>query len=182
MEKIISPLQFLDKGPEVNNLHQAILAIWNKIQSAGIKDIFAESDFRETFDREMADRTYGQATQQLVSAFQQSFMHTVPTGNIDDPTANAINTLLVKYKLVDTPPTPPAVYSVSGTVYDQWIEPMADTPVMIFDKDMRSEHLLAEGKTDAKGAYSITYSKNQLSQQDKGGANLIVRVYGSDGD
>ena len=70
---------------------------------------------------------------------------------------------------------------VSGTVYDQWIEPLAGAPVMLFDKDIRSEHLLAEGATDDKGSYTLTYSADKLTNQDKGGANLIVRVYGHDG-
>jgi Tc toxin complex TcA C-terminal TcB-binding domain/Neuraminidase-like domain len=72
-------------------------------------------------------------------------------------------------------------FKVYGIVYDEWIEPMKGAPVMVFDKDIRSEHLMGEGETDDKGNYSISYSKHKLSRPDKGGADLVVRLYGHDG-
>jgi hypothetical protein len=181
MQIILYPLQSGDKGPEVRNLHEGFLALAGKMNIREFQSLVTNPDFLETFAGERRQEAYGEATRQIISAFQVLYMKVPPTGLVDEATAGALNGLLEQYKLILAPPAAPQVYSVTGTIYDQWIEPLAGAPVMIFDKDIRSEHLLAEGVTDDKGSYTIAYSGDKLTNQDKGGANLIVRVYGNDG-
>lgn len=82
----------------------------------------------------------------------------------------------------NAPTDPNAPLKVYGIVYDEWIEPLKCAVVMLFDQDMRSEHHLGETETDDDGNYTIVYSKHKLTRDDAGGANLIVKVYGSNGD
>jgi receptor-binding and translocation channel-forming TcA subunit of Tc toxin/ABC toxin-like protein/neuraminidase-like protein/putative peptidoglycan binding protein/virulence plasmid A protein len=53
--------------------------------------------------------------------------------------------------------------------------------VRAFDKDLRSEQLLQEVRTDDEGRYEIRYSAGQFSRAEKGGADLRVVAYSSDG-
>jgi hypothetical protein len=189
MKNVTFPLALQDSGAAVKALHEALLHIARQSAIADYTALLQEPGFLRQWDIEYQTSSYGAATQTAVRLFQEKDMGIRPTGIVDETTAAAINNLLTSRGPTITGGQPggqPAATNiplqVSGTIYDQWIEPMADTPVMIFDKDMRREHLLAEGKTDAQGAYTISYSKEQLTRQDKGGANLIVRVYGNDGD
>ncbi|HET6255335.1 MAG TPA: neuraminidase-like domain-containing protein [Puia sp.] len=195
MEKITPPLQMNDAGAAVKNLQIALQAFATKTLSPGIKTLLSKPSFLQEWTKEFQSSVYGEATRQAVMLFQESYMGTEPTGVVDEATAGAIE------RQAATPsagplagqPQPgsktPAGQSpangdslrVYGTVYDEWIEPMANAPVMIFDKDIRSERLLGEGQTNEKGEYSIAYSKERLHGPDSGGANLIVRLYGGDG-
>lgn len=183
MQNIIPPIGPGDSGANVNTLHEALLTIIHQLAIPDYIGLLKEPNFLEEWNNEYKTSVYGNATQQAVKLFQQNQMRVMPTGTVDEATATAINSLLnisgqtsQKPPAKDTPPT------VSGTVYDEWIEPMECAPVMIFDQDIRSEHLLGEGETDKKGNYSITYSKDRLTRQDKGGANVLVKLYGPDGN
>ncbi|TDW96986.1 Tc toxin subunit A-related protein [Dinghuibacter silviterrae] len=168
MQKILFPIQSGDRGPEIKNLHEVILALSHKMKEKEFEVLFKNPDFRETFGHERSEGTFGEATRQIVSLFQVVGMKTAPTGMIDEATADAINTLLSQYGLVSSTPV---VYEVQGTIYDEWIEPLKEARVMAFDKGIRDEHALGEAETDDKGRYMITYDPLQ------GSANVVVRVY-----
>jgi hypothetical protein len=200
MNRIIPPIKLNDSGASVKNLQNALLSIAMKSGTARYGKLLKDAKFMKNLTSEFNSSTYGEATEEAVKFFQKEHMDAKPTGKVNKATAAAINNLLgsggqkasaspapVKRpgsvpKGSQPPPDPNAPPKVYGIVYDEWIEPLKCAPVMVFDKDIRSEHLLGEGETDEEGNYSITYSKHKLTRDDAGGANLIVKVYGSDGD
>ncbi len=71
---------------------------------------------------------------------------------------------------------------VHGTVSDGRNNKLANLLVKAFDRDMRSEELLGECLTGAKGEYSISYTEAQYSSLEKLSADLAVKVYSGGGN
>jgi hypothetical protein len=176
------PISPDDDGARVKALQKALLSIVKVSTNPDLGELMNDANFVKKWDKEVKHSVYGRATERAVEVFQKHIMGIAPTGKVNKATAEAINSQLNKGGSSPQPVPPDVKPTVSGIVYDEWIEPMAGAPVMIFDQDIRSEHLLGEGETDTKGNYSITYSKQKLTKQDAGGANIIVKLYGSDGD
>jgi len=174
MENILYPQQRRDKGPEVRNLQDALIALSDTEELKELRAFYVESAFRETLAKEIRENFYGEATVQAISAFQEKYMKVNSSGAIDETTAAALNALLQKYGFL---PYKPVHRVVQGTVYDEWIEPLGGVRVKAFDQGIRNEHLLGEAKTNEQGHYHINYTREELSGADKGGANVIVRVY-----
>ena len=79
--------------------------------------------------------------------------------------------------LAPAPPTTPRVpqQTVSGTVIDALTTaPLPKLTVRAFDKELRTETALGEAVTDARGFYSITYTKRA--------ADLFIRVLDATGN
>lgn len=72
-------------------------------------------------------------------------------------------------------------FTVSGRVSRSDGSPLAGLTVTAFDCDMRHEQPLGEAKTDAQGAYTITYRRSQFRRADKAQADLRIRVTDEDG-
>ena len=72
-------------------------------------------------------------------------------------------------------------FIVRGTVRDANTHLTAGVMVRAFDRDLRSEELLGETFTDAKGGYEILYKPEQFRRVEKGNADLLVRAYDSVG-
>lgn len=66
---------------------------------------------------------------------------------------------------------------VLGTIADQFNQPLEGLLVEIYDKDMRSEVLLAETKTNKKGKYKTRWSQDQLTGRNRKGADLLIKLY-----
>src|SRR5450631_2086268 len=204
MNLITFPIKPNDVGGSVKDLQNALLSIAMKLGTAKFGELLKDTKFLKNWTIDFNSSTYGEATEDAVKLFQREQMAVKPSGTVNKATASAINNLLGNKgqekgskgtapaapvlasgntrKSSQASSDPDAPFKVYGIVYDQWIEPMECVPVMVFVKGMRSEHLLAEGKTDERGNYSITYSKDKLTKDDAGGANLVVKVYGSDGE
>jgi Tc toxin complex TcA C-terminal TcB-binding domain/Neuraminidase-like domain/Putative peptidoglycan binding domain len=181
--KVISyPIESNDSGPSVKDLQNALLSIAMEWDHTKFGKLWKEPKFLKKWSIEYSSSLYGEATQRAVKVFQRKLMGIEPTGIVDKATAAALERDMHKSNMNKDPQPTDTPLTVSGIVYDQWIEPMADAVVMIFDQDIRSEHRLGEGVTDHEGKYSISYSKDRLTRQDKGGANLIVKLYGEDGN
>ena len=71
----------------------------------------------------------------------------------------------------------PIVHSVQGTIYDIYDKHLSNAVVKAFDIDFRSEKLLGQAVTDAKGHYSIQYTAADLSRKEKLLADLSVTVF-----
>ena len=179
MENVLYPIHSDDKGAEVKNLHQAILSLRKKLALKSLDSLYGESSFRNTLDKEIKEELFGEATVQIITSFQEHEMNSSANGQVDELTSTAINSLLVKYKLLPAKPVP---YSVSGTVYDKWVEPMPEAFVKVFENNMRSERLLAEAKTNANGQYSIHYPADKLTNKNIEGPDLVIRIHGHQGD
>ncbi|HTR29717.1 MAG TPA: neuraminidase-like domain-containing protein [Puia sp.] len=198
MTRITHPIKLHDAGAPVKDLQNALLSIAMQSGLARLGSLLRDHRFLKDWTREFNASEFGEATEQAVRLFQKEQMGVKPSGKVNKVTAAAINMMLGSVE-PETPatagsskatgnvkgtqaPDPNAPLKVSGVVYDQWIEPLQGAPVMLFEKDLRSEHPVAEGETDEKGNYSIRYSKQKLTGDGGSGANLIVKVYGGNGD
>jgi hypothetical protein len=68
-------------------------------------------------------------------------------------------------------------YIVRGTVTDRNNRKLSGLLVKAFDRDMRSEMLLGEASTNAKGEYRIEYSAEQFKAAEQQTADLCMKVY-----
>ena len=157
MQKIIYPLQDGDKGAEVQNLHDAMMELGQKMKIPGFLESLNAPEFVSTFFQERREERFGQATRQVVSAFQVLYMKVTPTGVVDEETAGVLNGLLEKYGLIPPAKAPAVVYKITGSVYDEWIEPMTGATVKAFGQGLRSEVELGSAVTDGEGKYAIHY-------------------------
>jgi peptidoglycan hydrolase-like protein with peptidoglycan-binding domain len=127
---------------------------------------------------ETAAKTFGAGALQAVQDFQRKRGLAV-TGIVEAVTAKAINAA------VDA--MVPGRFVVSGTVHHQDGTALSGMTVRAFDKDMRSEQLLGEAKTDptpstaASGLYQIMYTADKFSRAEKKSADLVVRVFSPEG-
>lgn len=72
-------------------------------------------------------------------------------------------------------------YVVQGTVKDANGRALAGLLVKAYDRDLRSESVLGEALTDAKGAYRINYTPAAFTSHEKKTADLFLRVFTSGG-
>jgi hypothetical protein len=75
-----------------------------------------------------------------------------------------------------TPTQNGAPFVVQGQVRQGDGSVVSDALVRAFDRDLRSEELLGEAKTDRDGHYKIAYTAGQFKRAEKQSADLIVRV------
>ncbi len=66
---------------------------------------------------------------------------------------------------------------VSGIVYDEFNSPLAKVTVKLFDKDLRTEKLLTETSTDAKGFYKIDFDQRRAANPEYKTADLFIKVF-----
>jgi hypothetical protein len=99
----IQPVHLDDSGAKVHNLHSALLFL---ILHLSISDNDL-SILRRRLAPEMRDETFGKATSDLVQIWQDQMKHRLDVpkvltnlvhdnGDVDTPTANALNWLLTK--------------------------------------------------------------------------------------
>ncbi len=70
---------------------------------------------------------------------------------------------------------------VRGTVSDARQHPLPNLIVRAFDRDLRSEQLLGEITTDARGSYEIPYTPGHFKRAEKQSADIAVKVFARDG-
>jgi hypothetical protein len=73
-------------------------------------------------------------------------------------------------------------YAVRGIVSNKNRDPEAGLLIKVFDRNMRSEHLLGKSKTDQNGRYQINYTSKQFKLPGKKAADLVVKVFTRDGE
>ena len=61
---------------------------------------------------------------------------------------------------------PNSRYVVRGIVSDANNHPLEDLLVRAYDRDLRSESLLGECPTDARGTYRIVYTNEQFAARE----------------
>jgi hypothetical protein len=179
MNQIPFPLKEKDKGNDVKNLQEAMIALAGRINLSAFQNLLKDPDFRKGLNDEIQKQFFGVATKKVIVLFQRAYMQTDPTGLVDEATAGAVNQLLARYGLIEMEENDQ--YLVYGTVRDQSLLPLAKTTVKAFDKDIRSEQQIGETRTDTKGNYRIPYDVSKFQQEDKANADLILRVYDASG-
>jgi peptidoglycan hydrolase-like protein with peptidoglycan-binding domain len=180
MNKIIFPLKESMQGPAVVDLQDALRLCLDR----GALLASNESSRRELLAALIPERnaqSYGPTTTRLVTVFQRE-RQLEGRGEVDERTANALNSLLTEWGVLDQPPEPAPrpSFVVKGQVRNPDGLPVSGTNVKAFDRNLRGETLLGETATVADGNYEIRYRAAQLVPPSKSAADLIVRAYGGD--
>jgi hypothetical protein len=76
----------------------------------------------------------------------------------------------------------PRSFYVTGHVLYANGFPAYELKVVAFDRDLRTEQRLGYDTTDREGAYKIEYSQSRFINQERGTADLVVKVFDSEGD
>jgi hypothetical protein len=180
MNTITFPLKRQMQGPQVADLQEALKLLLERGLILA-KDADRRKKLLTALPPERDKQSYGKITAELVAVFQ-SERNLQPTGEVDEPTANALNALLRELGLLkDEPHTEQPIYEVKGTVRLADGSPAASVKVVAFDRDLRSEQLLGESQTNKEGYYHIRYSPRQFRKREKGSADLVVKAFAADG-
>lgn len=154
MNKITFPLESGIYGTEVADLQDALVLLLER----GIIRQDDERSVGELRD-ERNSKKYGDGTARFIKSFQET-RHLEPRGeesrgNVDEPTANAINALLKGWGLLDQQTRERLV--VSGKVRRTGELPFKGCLVRAFHESDKGAIRLGEGTTDAEGRYTILY-------------------------
>src|SRR5437764_14964429 len=106
MNKITFPLTLRMQGPAVAILQDALQLCLER-SALLANDEVARRELSAALKRERVEQIYGDATGQLVSIFQTE-RKLPPGGEVDEPTANALNALRKEWGVHDQPIEPPA--------------------------------------------------------------------------
>jgi Neuraminidase-like domain/Salmonella virulence plasmid 28.1kDa A protein len=173
MRPITPPLTRNSQGSEVTNLQDGLLLLLNRqfFQSIDANELQA---YREGLLKEKAARIYGKITAKLVAIFQEQ-SKLQATGEVDAPTAEILNRVLRELGAFEQPEQS----IVRGRVFASDRTPLSQILVRAFDRDVLSEDFLGETITNPDGYYEIRYWAEQFRRSDneRGGADLIIRVY-----
>ena len=186
MNKITFPLKPGMQGPAVADLQEALQVCLDR-GAIMANDAAARQQLSAQLKPERDAQTYGEGTRAVVSVFQRerglADPAVGPSGEVDEPTANALNALLKDWGLLDQPTEPPALQSfvVSGQVRGEDGRPVRGAMVMAVDRDLRSEEVLGQATTSTDGRYEIRYTSDQFARAEKGGADLVVRALSAAG-
>lgn len=169
MKLITPPLTRNSQGSEVTNLQDGLLLLLNRQVLGSI----TENDL-QALRKEQIAQAYGKVTTKLVAIFQKQSQLS-GKGEVDAPTAEALNRILKELGAFDQPEQ----FVVRGRVFGSNRTPISGMLVRAFDRDVRSEDFLGETTTNADGYYEIGYPTERFrrSEEERGGADLIVRVY-----
>ena len=76
---------------------------------------------------------------------------------------------------------PILLFHVNGTIYDEYDFPLPNILVKVLDKDLRTEQMLSEITTDAKGAYAITFRPEPALHPEYKTAEVFIRIFDQQG-
>jgi len=174
MNKITFPLKRRMKRREVGELQDALQLLLDR----GVllaNDEAARRELSEALRSDRAEQTYGGATSKLVGRFQEE-RGLQASGEVDEPTANALNALLKELGVFDREPAP-RFHIVSGEVRREDGLPMQAVRVRAVHEGEQRAIRLGEDSTDAEGRYTIRYELLPGS----GAINLRVSASAEDG-
>lgn len=174
MNRVTFPLRAPMQGPTVGDLQEALEQFLRR-GALLANDEVARREQLPLLKRERLVQTYGEVTHKLVRVFQEE-RRLQASGEVDEPTANAINTLLKELGLLE-PTNTTKSYVVSGTVRREDGLALGKLRVQAFHDAGRDAIRLGEDTTDVEGRYTIRYES--LPGMD--GINLGVSVLNEDG-
>ena len=154
MNKIISPMKLRLQGAVVADLQDALQQCLDR-GALLANDGDTRLMLTEAMRRERAGLVYGDNTAKLVSFFQRE-RHLQPSGEVDDATAGALNSLLREWGLLDRESVP-ALRLVVGGVRREDGFPLQDLRVRAVHQAPQGPIRLGEDSTDAEGRFTIRY-------------------------
>lgn len=155
MNPIIPPLKFSERGNAVGNLQDALLLLLDK---GSIQTSEEERKFLiELLRREQAKPVYDDGTRRTIELFQEQRRLQI-SGEVDEPTANALNALLRDLgQLGPIDGGGERQRVVSGRVSRSDQQAFSGL-VRAFHEAERGAVRLGEDKIDAEGNYTIRYA------------------------
>lgn len=116
-------------------------------------------------DTELTNKFFGETTYDAVVGYQKK-LKLVPNGIFEGKAA----------WLMDANHEHPNKFIVLGQVFDANGVAQRDLTIRVLDKDLRSEELIKETKTNNDGEYSVFYRDDDFKAAEKNRADLFVRV------
>jgi hypothetical protein len=157
MNRIIFPLEFRMRGPQVADLQEALQLLLDR--AVILADNHADRHkLSEALRRARAENIYEEATQKIVSTFQEERNLEEREGNVGEQTANALNALLKEWGLLDEGAPADNHRMVGGQVRREDGQPLPGVVVRAFHVGEPGILRLREDTTDAEGRYTIRYS------------------------
>jgi hypothetical protein len=154
MNKIYHPLNRGMQGPPVADLHNALQLLLDRALILA-NDDGARRELAAALRRELERQSFGEATGKLVSVFQRE-RALQSSGEVDGPTADALNNLLREFGLLDQE-RPPALRLVTGVVRREDGVPLQGARMRAAHVSDHREIRLGDDSTDAEGRYTIRY-------------------------
>jgi hypothetical protein len=171
MNPITSSLKPRMQGPAVTNLQDALQLCLDR-GALLANDGGTRQNLSALLKDERAAQTHGDGTSKLVTIFQQERQLFGPgggaSGEVDQPTANALNALLNQWGQLDQP----VAYQVDGTVFSRISAGVGGLRVVIVDKGVGGDVQLAQATTDDRGAYQATFSDTDVRRRGKAQPDL----------
>ncbi len=168
MQKVIFPLQQNDTGSDVVNLQDALLLL---LERAVIRpqSPLQLVGWQRGLRSEKETQIYGSTTFELVQRFQENKRTLRATGEVDKPTAAAINALLREFSAL-TEKIKTEGWAVSGTL--KWEDGRPAQGVQIRADQQMERRFVQLGKdiADSDGVYTIRYTSLPSAQ------NITLRV------
>lgn len=174
MGYILLPVNRSSTGSTVADLHAALqLGLENKVISL---DLRSGKQLSSAFKRERETQIYGEATAKLVSLFQ-AVVKLPQTGEVDEATAEAGNEMLKRFGLLDPSRKPSSEgYRVTGQVVSTVSAGAGGLDVVILDKGLGDDAVLARAVTDADGFYEAGFAEAAVADRGKTEPDLQARV------
>jgi hypothetical protein len=174
MNKITFPLSGGMSGPAVADLQDTLQQCLER-RAILSNDENARRQWSERLRPERAAHKYSDVTGKLLSIFQRE-RNLQSSGEVDAPTADALNRLLQEWGLLDREDMP-RVHVVAGQVWRADGLPLRGLHVRAAHEAERDVIRLGEDTTDAEGRYTIRYDLLPGVET----INLRVSVIGEDG-
>ncbi|GAB93890.1 neuraminidase-like domain-containing protein [Gordonia rhizosphera] len=171
MNRVTSPVKLQMRGQKVADLQDALTVILGR-QLLLRGDEAAGRELAEGLKPEREAKRYGRFTRGLVSVFQQE-RQLQPTGEVDEPTANALNNLLEELGGIG----PAVTYHVEGRVVSRVSASVDGLRVVVVDKSVGGDVVLAEATTDVRGNYEVSFLDGELMRRGKQKPDLQARVF-----
>jgi len=176
MNKITFPLKLRMQGPAVADLQDALQHCLDRGAILATNEV-ARRQLLAMLPSERAAQMYGESTGKVVSTFQKE-KNLQTTGEVDEPTASALNALLKQWGLLDQVTGPaPTGYQVQGKVASLVSAGVGGLRVVIVDKGVGGDAQLAQATTDDGGAYQTAFTDSELRQRGKAQPDLQARVF-----
>jgi len=168
MKPINFPIKAGDDNSNVKDLKAALQLLIEK------KKISINANERAAIIARMnQEGGYKDITKKIVSVFQEG-QHVTPSGEVDKPTASAINQLLKELGVLDD--VPPE-NSIGGYVYMDFGTPANEIPLRLYAKGFGGKDVLvASGNTNASGNYKLAFTAANLPS-----GNLDIRAVDTQG-
>ncbi len=180
MNKISSPLKRQMHGPQVADLQDALTLLLERGLILG-QDEGARRELLAALSAERDRQSYGKSTAKLVGIFQEE-RRLQSTGEVDEPTANALNALLKELGVLEGGEAAwlDVRYTVACRVVDARGKPIAGLRVELFNMDPLSppDRLGEPVITDAEGLATFRFKRSDFTEHPgERGPDLYFKVF-----